>query len=73
MTTPGIEYFKALADETRLRILLMLLNQELNVNELVSALEMGQSRVSRHLKNSHRCRAASGTARWAVEFLQRTD
>jgi ArsR family transcriptional regulator len=46
----GIDYFKALADETRLRILFILLNQELNVNELVSILAMGQSRISRHLK-----------------------
>jgi ArsR family transcriptional regulator len=41
---------KAMADETRLRILNLLRDQELNVNELVTILEMGQSRVSRHLK-----------------------
>lgn len=43
-------YFKALADETRLRLLHILSFHELNVNELVSLLSMGQSRVSRHLK-----------------------
>ena len=42
--------FKALADSTRLRLLYILLSRELNVNELVSILEMGQSRISRHLK-----------------------
>jgi ArsR family transcriptional regulator len=41
---------KALSDETRLRILYLLLNHELNVNEIVDVLSMGQSRISRHLK-----------------------
>lgn len=41
---------KALADETRLRLLNILIHHELNVNELVGLLGMGQSRVSRHLK-----------------------
>ena len=45
-----INTFKALSDETRLRIFNLLLNHELNVNEIVSVLEMGQSRISRHLK-----------------------
>lgn len=45
-----IIYFKALADETRLRLLNLLREQELNVNEIVAILEMGQSRISRHLK-----------------------
>ena len=43
-------YFKALADITRLRLLHILLHFELRVNELVSLMEMGQSRISRHLK-----------------------
>ena len=37
-------HFKALADETRLRILAILYKNELNVNELVTVLSMGQSR-----------------------------
>jgi ArsR family transcriptional regulator len=45
-----LTWHKALADETRLRILYLLLHYELNVNELVSFMDMGQSRVSRHLK-----------------------
>ena len=47
---PALLYFKALSDETRLRLLLVLNRYELNVNELVDILGMGQSRVSRHLK-----------------------
>lgn len=45
-----LQYFKAIADETRLRLLNVLCHHELNVNELMLILEMGQSRVSRHLK-----------------------
>ena len=45
-----IQIMKALADETRLRLVHLLQNQELNVNELVTILGMGQSRISRHLK-----------------------
>ena len=41
---------KALADETRLRIVRILMSGTFNVNELVSILAMGQSRVSRHLR-----------------------
>ncbi|MDY3809384.1 metalloregulator ArsR/SmtB family transcription factor [Desulfovibrio sp. PG-178-WT-4] len=43
-------HFKALSDETRLRLVHILLHYELSVNELVHILGMGQSRVSRHLK-----------------------
>ncbi|AAS95087.1 ArsR/SmtB family transcription factor [Nitratidesulfovibrio vulgaris] len=46
----ALQYFKALSDETRLRLIHVLNRHELSVNELVSILEMGQSRVSRHLK-----------------------
>ena len=45
-----LQYFKALADETRLRLLYVLSRYEMNVNELMDILSMGQSRVSRHLK-----------------------
>ena len=41
---------RALGDETRLRIACVLLAGSFNVNELVSILGMGQSRVSRHLR-----------------------
>jgi ubiquinone/menaquinone biosynthesis C-methylase UbiE len=45
-----VKYFKALADETRLRLLNIFLHYEMNVNEIVETLSMGQSRISRHLK-----------------------
>lgn len=45
-----LQYFKALSDETRLRLLAVLNRYELNVNELVELMGMGQSRISRHLK-----------------------
>lgn len=41
--------FKALSDETRLRILGLLLNGELCVCELMAILNLPQSTVSRHL------------------------
>ncbi len=46
----ALRYLKALSDETRLRLALVLQRYELSVNELVTLLAMGQSRVSRHLK-----------------------
>ncbi len=46
----ALPLIKALADETRLRLMHVLNRFELSVNELVAILEMGQSRVSRHLK-----------------------
>lgn len=44
-----LAWFKALADETRLRLVRILSRQELAVAEIVAVLGMGQSRVSRHL------------------------
>jgi ArsR family transcriptional regulator len=44
-----IKVLKALADESRLRILQLLLDQELCVCEIETVLDMNQSNVSRHL------------------------
>ncbi len=41
---------KAMSDQTRLRILKILQNGPLHVNEVLEILDMGQSRISRHLK-----------------------
>ena len=41
--------YKALSDETRLRILNLLHNQALCVCNIMDVLEMGQSKISRHL------------------------
>lgn len=43
-------YLKALADPTRVRLSHILFFHELSVNEIVSVMDMGQSRISRHLK-----------------------
>lgn len=45
-----VSYCKALADETRVRLLNILIPYELNVGEIVAVMHMGQSRISRHLK-----------------------
>ena len=45
-----IKCFKALSDKTRLRLLIVLQQYELNVNEIVLVVDMIQSGVSRHLK-----------------------
>ena len=44
-----IKVFKALSDETRIRLLKLLQQRELCVCELMQALNMTQSRVSRNL------------------------
>jgi ubiquinone/menaquinone biosynthesis C-methylase UbiE len=46
----GLDKFKALADETRMRLFYLLSAYELNVNEMTEILHMRQSRISRHLK-----------------------
>lgn len=43
------ELFKALADETRLRILNLLVRGELCVCDIMAVLDIGQSKASRHL------------------------
>jgi len=43
------QVFKALADETRLRILSLLSHGEMCVSDLDAILKVGQSKVSRHL------------------------
>ncbi len=45
-----LETFKALSDPCRLRLTAVLLAGEFTVQELTSIMEMGQSRISRHLK-----------------------
>ena len=47
---PLVTRFKALADATRLRILDVLRLASFNVGELCAILDMGQSRISRHLR-----------------------
>lgn len=63
--TYALQYFKALADDTRLRLFCVLSRYELNVNELIMILGMGQSRVSRHLK----ILSSSGLVSWRRDGL----
>lgn len=44
-----VNEFKALSDETRLRIINILLENNLCVCEIMDVLEMTQSRISRHM------------------------
>jgi len=46
----ALPVFKALADETRLRIFALVTRFELNVGEIVAVTRLGQPRVSRHLR-----------------------
>ena len=45
-----LEALKSLADHTRLRLIGILAHGEFTVQELTEILQMGQSRISRHLK-----------------------
>lgn len=49
-TAPLFSRLSALSDATRCRLLLLLENQELAVNELCQAVQLPQSTVSRHLR-----------------------
>jgi ArsR family transcriptional regulator len=49
-----IEIFKALGDENRIRILNLLIRQELCVCEIETVLDMTQSNASRHLNKLKR-------------------
>ena len=44
-----VEFCKALADDTRQKILVLLLEQELSVGEVVDAFSMSQPTISHHL------------------------
>lgn len=50
-----VEIFKALSEESRLRILSMLLEDELCVCEIEECLKMTQSNASRHLTVLKKC------------------
>lgn len=51
-----LQFFKCLADETRLQTLLMIVEeQELCVCELVEALAVSQPKISRHLAQLREC------------------
>jgi ArsR family transcriptional regulator len=49
MTVDCVEFCKALADETRQRILKMLLEEEMRVGDIVKAFSISQPSISHHL------------------------
>ena len=56
-----VQFFKCLADETRLKCLLLIQAEgELCVCELTSALDLSQPKVSRHLAQLRDCGVLSG-------------
>lgn len=80
-------YFKCLADDTRLKSLLLLVaHQELCVCDLQQALDLSQPKVSRHLAELKKCGLVSDERRgrwvyyrvhpqlpsWVTELLQHT-
>ncbi|MEM5515146.1 metalloregulator ArsR/SmtB family transcription factor [Pseudoalteromonas sp. AS84] len=51
-----LQFYKCLADDTRLKAMLLISHQEeLCVCELVAALELSQPKVSRHLAQLRQC------------------
>ncbi len=54
--TSIVKFLRLLADETRLRLLLLLRQEELSVVELQEILGMGQSRISTHLAQLRQAR-----------------
>ena len=62
-----VDIFKALAEESRLRILSLLMHQELCVCEMEATLNLTQSNVSRHLNMLKRCGIVSSRkdAQWS--------
>lgn len=81
-----VQFYKCLADETRLRMLLLLQQDELCVCELMASLQESQPKVSRHLAMLRQCGLLSdrregqwiyyslhpALATWAVEVIQVT-
>lgn len=82
-----LKFFKCLADDTRLKSLLLIhINKELCVCDLKDALELSQPKVSRHLAELRKCEILVDERRgqwvyyklnpalpeWAVKVLDET-
>ena len=72
--TGMVEIFKALAEESRLRILALLLHDELCVCEIEESLRLTQSNASRHLTALKSCGIveSSKKAQWAYYKISET-
>ena len=83
-----LAFYKCLADDTRLKVLLLLVgNEELCVCDLIDALQLSQPKISRHLADLRKCNLVAGDRRgkwvyyrlhpalpgWAKEVLTTTE
>ncbi|NVK54680.1 MAG: metalloregulator ArsR/SmtB family transcription factor [Alteromonadaceae bacterium] len=69
------QFFKCLADETRLQsVLLMALEGEICVCDLMTALQQDQPKISRHLAALRKCHIVTDTRRgkWVFYALSAT-
>lgn len=64
------QVFKALADETRLRILSLLSHGEMCVSDLDAILAVGQSKVSRHLDYLRKTALVTSRRRGTLVFYR---
>lgn len=71
MSDIDIEIYKALSDESRLRILNLLLKSKLCVCEIEQVLHMSQTNVSRHLNKLKNAKIVDSKkeAQWAYYFI----
>ena len=71
MTDIDIEIYKALSDESRLRILNLLMKSKLCVCEIEEVLCMSQTNVSRHLNKLKNAQivVSKKEAQWAYHFI----
>ena len=66
-----IAFYKCLSEDTRLKCLLLItLKGELCVCELISALQLSQPKVSRHLAELRKCGILSDNRRGKLVFYQ---
>ena len=68
MTTDCVEFCKALADDTRQRILVMLLDGEKCVGDIVDAFDMTQPTISHHLSVLRRLRLVTSRKKGKLVF-----
>jgi ArsR family transcriptional regulator, arsenate/arsenite/antimonite-responsive transcriptional repressor len=71
MPNIDIEIYKALSDESRLRILNLLMKSKLCVCEIEEVLRMSQTNVSRHLNKLKNAQivVSKKEAQWAYHFI----
>lgn len=67
------EMFRALGDESRLRILRLLLEEPLNVGELTSILGLAQPTVSKHLGELKKIHLVSSNRKGGYSYYQLSD